>query len=1739
MDNELLLFEIRSIADQAEQGFIKAAKSAQELGTAYEDLMKKEDKTEDQLASLSQKAKEHSAQMARAKLEEAKAIMQATEARIRDLKIVREDFREAQKYWTEEKKSGQDRARAGIELHKVNQELARIEKELNDARKDGKKSLDDYNKAINNAVKAEEQLAKSKQEVTQATDTTTDSSIALIASIGALVGMYTGLKRILGEVIQAYNDNRAAMVGLRSIVENTGGSFGSAQKAIEEFVQDGLVPIADASTALKNLLARGFGMEEAIDIMNRFKDSAAFGRQSSLELGEAVRTATEGIKNENSILVDNAGVTKNVSVMWKEYADSIGVGVQSLTLAQKREAEYQGIMRETQHQVGDALKLSQEFAGSQAALTAQTTQLKVALGEAATAGVAPFNKGLTGILKNATEFVKESSPFVAFLIQGTKAFLAASAAALAFNFVLKKNKAEMLSQIPIVGKLASGIGTLAASMLKSPVGIITTGIAVLVGVLAGLDAQAEKTRQEFEALNDEAKQLGEEVGGATRLVERFEELQNKAKLTKEETAEMNQISVDLVENYGFRADAVNKEGQGIANNLELMKEQLEIERESLRLKLQKIEETNTETYKEAQQNLADAKAKQAELEASTESLAKAYEDAKNELKEFSDLQVKFAVERDPTGQFDPLDLNPLINAVHKAENAKEKNAKELEQAAADIARYTDAVNTQIENSINLAILTAQVEGKKIPLTLHNVIRDGMRELAENDPEGELSSKTATEYIDRYFDISSASGVADSAIAEVQRMKEEFITALTSDESISVASAGQLVKDVFGDLVDSKTLQEAFEKGQELRNKIEEGKATPDDKKAYNKIRNDLRKEIAELVKVVRKEGKKLNIPTSGLVDSLNKISSSFAETAESIEEDSLKEALEEMGLEGFTSKMDSAANSANNLRQEMADWADLQSAIDIVKAGAENSEHYADALEWLADRYGVSKEAVLENIDTYQSDADWTSTLINLKIALAQAQVEAAIGMVNAMASMSSTVAANSKSIIDNLQAVMDKLTALNNTKISLEEDKDKKSGLIKVIKGGKNPFTGSGSGWAGYSSQGSRGGSSGATARYTNEGLEKELARIDYLKYYNKITIQQEIDLLKKAKTNHAKIASERAEIDRQIYALRQQRMDSDLDYQKSRNQISLKEEVKRLAKKRSMYKKGTEAWKDADKAVYQAQQRLSQSRLDYQRSLNALTLKQEIDAVRRRRDTYKKGTEAWKEANAEVYQLEQNLAQSRLDYQRSINAISLKEEVNLLKKRRDNYKKGTEAWKEANAELYQAQKALEQSRLDYQRSINAISLQEEVNLLKKKRDGYKKGTEAWKDANAEFYQAQKTLEQSRLDYLRSMNKLTIAEEIKLVKAKRDGYKKGTEAWKDANAELYQLQVQQRRAIYDNDVYYDRLSLEQQREWLKKEIQLHKAGTEARIALEKELHDTLKQIRERDVETINTLTGAIQAAIKERYKVQQQAEVDRINQSIKNWQDWATNQKNAIQKQIDALDDLSKAEDRADEEQKKQRDIDALRQKIMYEHDMYNREQLQRELAEKEKEYSKWKRDNERADLKEALQEQSKLVDEVANAQKDKLSEQLENTNKYYEQLTKSSAINAETEKILMNNSQQGIINLLKTYVPEYDTIGQSMGEKLVEGFTKKVGNIDTWFTNFNKKVSAYQGAMAIIANSASDRYWQNRIVENPRQVASGAAGSSQAAPAIHVYFNQPIESPSQVTRELERLSGRLGRMN
>lgn len=196
-----------------------------------------------------------------------------------------------------------------------------------------------------------------------------------------------------------------ALIGLQSIITGTGRDFSKAQKFLNEYVADGLVPMQNAVTAYKNLASRGYDDSQIQSVMLALKNSAMYGRQSSLTLGYAVQSATEGLKNENSILVDNAGVTKNVSVMWKDYASSIGTTYTNLTKQQKIQAEVNGILAETQFQMNDASKASNSFSGQVAMLSTNFTKFKVAIGDVLINALQPVITFLNSAVKSMTEYI--------------------------------------------------------------------------------------------------------------------------------------------------------------------------------------------------------------------------------------------------------------------------------------------------------------------------------------------------------------------------------------------------------------------------------------------------------------------------------------------------------------------------------------------------------------------------------------------------------------------------------------------------------------------------------------------------------------------------------------------------------------------------------------------------------------------------------------------------------------------------------------------------------------------------------------------------------------------------------------------------------------------------------------------------------------------------------------------------------------------------------------------------------------------------------------------------------------------------------------------------------------------------------------------------------------------------------------------------------------------------------------
>lgn len=236
----------------------------------------------------------------------------------------------------------------------------------------------------------------------------TDKAANMISSslgkIGRVVATVFSVAKILqfGKTcVDVATETANAWIGLNSILVGQGKSFNKAKEFINSYISDGLIPLNDAVTAYKNLASRGYNTEQIQNTMEALKNASVYGRQSNYTMGEAVRTATEGLKNENSILVDNAGVTKNVAKMWEEYAKSIGKTRDSLTQQEKIQAEYTGILKETQFQMHDAETVQATFTGKVAVLSQAFTNMKIAIGNV----IQPIAKLFIPMLTAATNAV--------------------------------------------------------------------------------------------------------------------------------------------------------------------------------------------------------------------------------------------------------------------------------------------------------------------------------------------------------------------------------------------------------------------------------------------------------------------------------------------------------------------------------------------------------------------------------------------------------------------------------------------------------------------------------------------------------------------------------------------------------------------------------------------------------------------------------------------------------------------------------------------------------------------------------------------------------------------------------------------------------------------------------------------------------------------------------------------------------------------------------------------------------------------------------------------------------------------------------------------------------------------------------------------------------------------------------------------------------------------------------------
>ncbi len=409
----------------------------------------------------------------------------------------------------------------------------------------------------------------------------------------------------------------------------------------------------------------------------------------------------------------------------------------------------------------------------------------------------------------------------------------------------------------------------------------------------------------------------------------------------------------------------------------------------------------------------------------------------------------------------------------------------------------------------------------------------------------------------------------------------------------------------------------------------------------------------------------------------------------------------------------------------------------------------------------------------------------------------------------------------------------------------------------------------------------------------------------------------------------------------------------------------------------------------------------------------------------------------------------------------------------------------------------ANELKQLEHKKAIGQLNSQQEYNWLVRINNRYSKNADEQMDMEKRLYNAKKQMQAD--------------EEAANTKALQAAYK-GIENKKSLGKMNSQQELRQ---------------LEQIR-------QRYKMTAEERMELEIKIYNLKKSLKDDEISSINTLANAVTEALKQKYEEQRKLEEDRINESIESWQNWEDKTVSAIQGEIDALDELAKKQDSENKRQEYENKRQQTELQLAYEKDDYNRTQLQKELARLDKEEAERLAEEQREAKKKALEGRIEAVKGQSQATQERLNKELNKLGEKYEKLTDSFSLKAQAQKFIADSTQKQIVSLIKSYASDYEIAGNTIGDALYNGMKAKMDNISAYVDGVFGKIEAYQRQMANTANASADRFWasQNSAQTSQKQTASKSVTVQQT-----VNFNQPIESPVETRRQLDRTNQALAK--
>ncbi|HDK7165943.1 TPA: phage tail tape measure protein [Clostridium botulinum] len=274
-----------------------------------------------------------------------------------------------------------------------------------------------------------------------------------------------------------------------------------------------------------------------------------------------------------------------------------------------------------------------------------------------------------------------------------------------------------------------------------------------------------------------------------------------------------------------------------------------------------------------------------------------------------------------------------------------------------------------------------------------------------------------------------------------------------------------------------------------------------------------------------------------------------------------------------------------------------------------------------------------------------------------------------------------------------------------------------------------------------------------------------------------------------------------------------------------------------------------------------------------------------------------------------------------------------------------------------------------------------------------------------------------------------------------------------------------------------------------------------ARVELEN-MANAVKDAAKNLSDYIDKFKEDIVNALKAKYEDELKLQEESINNQIQNLEKWKDESIKRITEvydtKIKAIEAQLEEEEKIDKDREEMKKINSLKSAIDFEHNEFNKAEMQQELnnllKEREKRLHREQLEEQKKKLEKEKEDKLQNINSIYESNKKSLEKQLEDYRAFCEKRTQDAVLQAQAEKMIMDNNQKEIVELLHSYSKEYEYAGQTLGQKLVDGFSPKIQEIKDMIASITDEINGARQNALDLSRGVSSVTTNNSSVTNNR---------------------------------------------